>query len=701
MSLQTKIPGPISIGPLLSDWFYIAEDGRLIVKTGRVELGQGNQTALLKMTADELGIPTADLILEMARTDRAVNEGFTAGSMSISEGGLALRYAGSALRSVLLAEGAVRLEVAADQLDLRSGKIEFNGQITDVSVSDLLQQISFSSKIEEHSALRPYEQRPSDADQVIRTDLKNRIVGAPFVHDLHEDGLLYGAPVHPPSMTSVLENIDIDLLKDRPGVVEVVRDGSFVGIVALSQFEAAEAAKFAHGLARWSETVLSPNDPMESISGSEADAPTVFSQFDSGTPEGTLYQTEVARPFLMHGSIGPASAMAVWQDGSVQVWTHSQGVFQLRSAISMALGIEEIKITVIHHPGAGCYGHNGADDAAFDAVLMARSVQGKRVKVVWSRRDEFRAAPMGPGMVTRASATLGADNQIVAMNIDVNSAPHANRPSINGTPNLRAAAYLAAPVLPAPSKDLPLARGGGAERNAVPGYDIPNVEVTKRLVHLPFRTSSLRALGAYANVFAIETLVDDIAADCGEDSVAFRLRHLSDPRARDVIEKAAHASATHRAEPETEGVGWGFAYARYKNTSGYCALFARMDLSEDVRITNVYCAADIGEVISTDGACNQIEGGIVQGASWALKEAVLFEGLTIEAKSWLDYPIIRFSEVPRVRVDLINRPTLPPLGCGEISQAPISAAIGNAVKDALGVRVRSLPITRDAIIAAS
>jgi CO/xanthine dehydrogenase Mo-binding subunit len=403
----------------------------------------------------------------------------------------------------------------------------------------------------------------------------------------------------------------------------------------------------------------------------------------------------------MHASIGPASAMAVWQDGSVQVWTHSQGVFQLRSAISMALGIEEIKITVIHHPGAGCYGHNGADDAAFDAVLMARSVQGKRVKVVWSRRDEFRAAPMGPGMVTRVSATLGADNQIVAMNIDVNSAPHANRPSINGTPNLRAAAYLAAPVLPAPSKDLPLARGGGAERNAVPGYDIPNVEVTKRLVHLPFRTSSLRALGAYANVFAIETLIDDIAADCGEDSVAFRLRHLSDPRARDVIEKAAHASATHRAEPETEGVGWGFAYARYKNTSGYCALFARMDLSEDVRITDVYCAADIGEVISTDGACNQIEGGIVQGASWALKEAVLFEGLTIEAKSWLDYPIIRFSEVPRVRVDLINRPTLPPLGCGEISQAPISAAIGNAVKDALGVRVRSLPITRDAIIAAS
>jgi nicotinate dehydrogenase subunit B len=701
MSMQAKISGPIASGPQLSDWFYIAADGRLIVKTGRVELGQGNQTALLKMAADELGIPATDLTLEMARTDRTVNEGFTAGSMSISEGGLALRYAASALRSVLLAQAAMRLEAAVEQLDLRSGKIEFKSKIADIRVSDLLKQVSFTSKIQDYAAPRSSKQRPSDADQVTRVDLKNRIVGAPFVHDLQEDGMLYGAPVHPPSMTSVLEDFDIDVLKDRPGVVEVIRDGSFVGVVACSPFEAAEAAKFAHGLARWSETVLSPNDPMESIAGSDADAPTVFSQAGSNTPEGTVYQTEVSRPFLMHGSIGPSSAMALWQDGAVQVWTHSQGVFQLRKAISMALATEEAKITVIHHPGAGCYGHNGADDAAFDAVLMARALPGKLIKVVWSRQDEFRAAPMGPGMVTRIEAILGKDSRITQMSIDVNSAPHANRPSVNGTPNLRAAAYLAKPISPAPSTDLPLSRGGGAERNAVPGYDIPNIQVQKRLVFLPYRTSSLRALGAFTNIFAIETLMDDIAVDCGQDPIAFRLAHLSDPRARAVIEKVAAASKISRELKKMDGVGWGFSYARYKNTSGYCAIYAQVNLQDTVRVTNVYAAIDIGEVISQDGARNQIEGGIVQATSWTLKESVLFSGSTVQAETWLDYPILRFSEVPRVFIDVIDRPDLPPLGCGEVSQAPTVAAIGNAVRDALGVRVRKLPITRQSIIDAA
>jgi nicotinate dehydrogenase subunit B len=698
--MKNNPPAPILSGPRIGDWFSVTTEGRLVVKTGRVELGQGNQTALLIMAADELGVPSEDLNIEMARTDRTVNEGYTAGSMSISEGGLALRYAASAMRQLLVEAAATRLGLDSATLDLRAGAISQGGVETGSTVYDLVCDVSFDMRVEDYAAPHAPDQRRHQFSTMDRIDLKDRIVGSPFVHDINEDGMLFGAPLHPPSMTSRLEEIDLDALLTCPGVVEVVRDGSFIGVIARTPFEAAKAVKFAQKIATWAETVISPNDPMESIAGSEADAPVVFSQGSEDNVEGTIYRVEVSRPFLMHASIGPSAGLAKWDNDKVTVWTHSQGVFQLRKAIAMALNTDEGKITVVHQPGAGCYGHNGADDAAFDAVLMARKVPGKLVKVVWSRQNEFQASPLGPGMVTIAEATLGSDGHIKQMNVDVNSAPHANRPSANGTPNLRAASYLAKPILSAPSTDLPLVRGGGADRNAVPGYDIPNIKVRKRLVHLPYRTSSLRALGAFNNVFAIESLIDDIASDCGEDPVSFRLRHLSDVRSRHVIEKVLESSEAARSLPKSDGIGWGFAYARYKNTSGYCAIFARVDLQEGVRVTDMYCAVDVGEVISLDGVRNQIEGGIVQSTSWTLKESAFFEGVSVQAESWLDYPILRFSEVPRVYIDVIERPELPPLGCGEVSQAPTAAAIGNAVKDALGVRVSSLPITRNSIIEA-
>jgi len=287
------------------------------------------------------------------------------------------------------------------------------------------------------------------------------------------------------------------------------------------------------------------------------------------------------------------------------------------------------------------------------------------------------------------------------MDVTVNSAPHANRPSANGTPNLRAAAYLANPVPPARSTDLPLSRGGGADRNAVPSYAVENVRVRKRLVHdLPYRTSSLRSLGAFTNVLAIETLFDDIARSLGEAPFAFRLRHLDDPRSRAVLERLEEDTREERAAPLPEGAGWGLGFARYKGLSGYCAVVARVEVEDEVRVTDVRCVADIGEVVSPDGARNQIEGGIVQSISWTLKEAARFDGAAVAATSWLDYPILTFSEVPRVRVVLIERPEESLLGAGEISQGPTTAAVANAVRDAVGVRVAGLPITRNAIIAA-
>jgi CO/xanthine dehydrogenase Mo-binding subunit len=321
--------------------------------------------------------------------------------------------------------------------------------------------------------------------------------------------------------------------------------------------------------------------------------------------------------------------------------------------------------------------------------------------VVWSRADEFRCAPLGPGMATRARAVLGADGRIAAMEVVANSAPHGNRPGRNGAPNLRAAAYLETPFPVPRSADIQLAGGGGAERNAVPAYAIRNLRIAKRIVHeVPLRTSSLRALGGFANVYAIETLMDRMAHARGEDPTAFRLRHLDDPRARAVIEAVAADSAARRGAPRQEGAGWGLGFARYKNTAAWCAIMARIEVEEAIRITDVFAALDAGEVVNPDGAVNQTEGGIIQAASWTLKEALRFDGTIVATASWSEYPILTFSEVPAIAVRLIDRPEEPPLGCAEAAQGPTAAAIGNALRDAIGVHVDDLPLRRDAIIAA-
>jgi CO/xanthine dehydrogenase Mo-binding subunit len=696
-----RVPPPLADAPHLSDWVRIDDAGRIAFLSGRVELGQGVVTALRQMAADELGVLPDEIAVETARTDRTPNEGFTAGSVSISFGGQSLRWAASALRRLILEAAAARLAAPVEALDFGGGEVLCRGEPTGLAVADLVRGLDIAVPVADIACPKPASERWQRFRDIPRTDLRDRLVGAPFVHDMTAPGMLHGAPVHPPHMDWPLLALDLDTLRARPGVVEVVRDGSFVGILAESPRAAARAAEWARANGVWGGERREVGDPVAVIAQSEAEATIVAETGETNRNDGRWFATTVTRPFIFHGSIGPAAAVAIWDGDEVTVWTHSQGVFQLRTAMSQALDIAEDRIRAIHHPGAGCYGHNGADDAAFDAVLMARAVPGRPVKVVWSRADEFRAAPMGPGMATTAKALLGPDNRVRAMDVTVNSAPHANRPSSNGTPNLRAAAYLARPLPPARSTDLPLVRGGGADRNAVPGYAIPNVRVRKRLVHdLPYRTSSLRSLGAFTNVLAIETLLDDIAIELDETPFAFRLRHLEDPRARVLLEWLEAETRDARAAPLPEGAGWGLGYARYKGIGGYCAVLARVTVGDDVRVTDVVCAADIGEAVSPDGARNQIEGGIVQSISWTLKEQVRFDGAAVATESWLDYPILRFSEVPRVSVHLIERPEEAPLGAGEISQGPTAAAVANAVRAAVGVRVTGLPITREAVIAA-
>jgi len=375
------------------------------------------------------------------------------------------------------------------------------------------------------------------------------------------------------------------------------------------------------------------------------------------------------------------------------VWTHSQGVYPLRAAISKMLALPEEKVHCIHREGSGCYGHNGADDAAADASLIARAFPGRPVRVQWMREQEHTWEPYGPAMITKMRGELDQKGKVVAWQLEVRSNTHSSRPSRAG--NLMPSWHLASPLPQPPPRALPLPDGGG-DRNAIPLYNFPNARVDHHFVtQAPVRASALRSLGAFLNIFAIESFMDELAALARIDPVEFRLRHLDDERAKDVIRLAAQKFGWAK-RPHAPGRGCGFSFARYKNQGAYAAVAVEVSVEKDtgqVRVVRAIAAVDSGQAINPDGIRNQIEGGILQSSSWTLYEAVTFDKTRITSRDWNGYPILRFSSVPQnVEVHIIDRPGQPFLGTGEATQGPTAAAIGNAVTAALGRRIRDLPI---------
>jgi CO/xanthine dehydrogenase Mo-binding subunit len=408
---------------------------------------------------------------------------------------------------------------------------------------------------------------------------------------------------------------------------------------------------------------------------------------------------QYTRPYIAHASIAPSCAMAQWSGDRVRVWTHSQGVYLLRNDLAAVLKLPIENITVEHMEGAGCYGHNPADDAALDAVLLAKAANGRPVRVQWSREDEMSHAPFGAAMAIEIEADLDAQSEIVDWRHSIWSNGHAARPGRAALPALLAGTELAAPFPRTISINPPQANGGGGDRNSVPLYDFPAWQIeSHRLLTMPIRTSALRTLGAQGNIFAIESFLDELAAERGEDPVELRLRYLRDERAKDVIRSVARRANWKPAK--SAGIGYGIGFGRYKNTGAYCAAIAEIEGAEDIRVKRLTLAVDVGEAINPDGVINQIEGGAIQVTSWVLKERVRFDRQRITSNTWTGYPILRFSEVPDVDVELIQRPDIDPVGAGEAAHGPVTAAIANAVFDALGVRVRDLPITRERLIAA-
>jgi CO/xanthine dehydrogenase Mo-binding subunit len=709
-----SLPGAIERTPQLDRWLRFSSAGRLVIRTGKVELGQGIKTALAMIVAEELDVPLARILVETADTELTPNEFITAGSMSVEDSGSALRVAAAAARRALLDMAAAALDVSVESLQVEAGLVSSRDSNEQTDYWTLLNGSGFELDIVELPELKDPHAYHTVGTHAPRLDLPAKVSGeAAFVHDMVLPQMRYGRVVKPPQQQAELIACPDALPADQfGGEVELIRDGSFIGVVARREETAIRAAERLASLCQWRSEPLQPamagipaylrsnvTRSFPVVDGVPVEQPVAAWQ----VPEAAVKTLAASyyRPYQMHGSLGPSAAVAQFADGKLTVYSHSQGVELLKVALAEALELPADRVHVIHAEGAGAYGHNGADDVALDAALLAMAVEPYPVRLLWSRADEHGFEPYAPAALMDLRASLDAAGRIVAWRHETCGFTHMGRPRPHpGHSNLQSAWWRAKPTPRVPVQPLMMAEAG-IHRNLQPIYDFPEPQLVKHFVQQsPLRTSSLRGLGAFGNVFAIESFMDELAAAAGREPIEFRLAHLQNPRARAVLELLrAHAPE----QPSASNAGRGVALAQYKNRQAYCAVMVDVAVADDgaVKLLQALITADAGLAVDPDGLINQLEGGFIQAASWALKEQVRWDHDGVTSRDWDSYPILRFSEVPSIETRLVQRKLERTLGAGEASTGPTPAAIGNAIFQASGVRVRDIPFTPENVRAAA
>jgi nicotinate dehydrogenase subunit B len=616
-------------------------------------------------------------------------------------GGTAVRLAAAEVRQILLQMASERLGAPVERLEVKDGTIA-DGSGRSVTYWELLGGRRIEREATASVKQKPAAQRRYIGQSVPRIDLPAKVAGqGAFVHDLRPQGLVHGRVVRQPSYGARLAGIDTAAVEAMPGVVRVVRDGDFLAVIAEKEWQAIAAAKALSEAARWEERKDLPTNagiydwllaqtPTDIVIKSDA-------RKDGAAPARVVEAT-YRRPYQMHASIGPSVAVAEMRDDVLTIDTHSQSVFETAAAIAKMVGMVPDKVRCRHKDGAGCYGHNGADDAAADAALLARELPGRPVRVQWSREDEHAWEPYGSAMLLKVRAGLDGRGDVLDWDYQLWSTPHGTRPSGNPGNLLPARTLEKSFAMPVPQNGGP--PNYAADRNAIAMYGFPGHKVTTHYITaMPVRVSSHRGLGAYGNVFAIESFMDELALAAGADPLDYRLRQTPDERARAVMHKAAERFGWANFQ-KSPGRGRGIAYARYKNIAAYCAVCLEAEVdraSGAVRVIRAVVSGDAGEVVNPDGFANQLEGGLIQSLSWTLKEEVRFDERRILSRDWQSYPILTFSEVPPVEVEIVDQPGQPFLGAGEASQGPTAAALANAIADATGARLRDLPLTPDKV----
>ena len=691
--------------PLVSHWLGL-RDGRLIIRSGKVDLGQRISTALAEIAHEELTVPHDRIDIAPVRTGASPDEGMTSGSNSVQQSGGAVRLAAATLRREAARIAAERMGGRPEDWTLNDGGLLGPGTNRPIPLLDLVRETDLEIAVDPEAQCMPARVRP--AAPVMR-GLHDMVTGRHvFLHDMEWPGMLHARVVRPPHARARLAAAPAGVIGEIEACgMHVVRDGSFLAVAGPREWPAITAAERLGAACRWSSEGGLPE--VDACAGLVQENATRLLVRD-GTPRddpipplpaAPNHAARYERPFTLHGALAPSAAMAVWDGTRLAITTHSQGIYPLRESIADSLGLDSEQVEVSHAPGSGCYGHNGADDAAFDAALVAIALPGTPVLLKWSREEEHCWEPFGPPQAVELAAWTDGAGRIARLSAEAISGTYRGRPRPGpgraGPARLLANRFRrspADPYTPAPN----MGRQGGMHRNLDPAYTIPETRLVKNLVtNLPHRTSALRCLGAAANVFALESLMDEIARAEGRDPLAFRRAHLEDPRAVALLDRLGDAM---QALPALgPGGGCGIAYAQYKNAMARVAAGVHITVADDarIRLDRAILVVDAGRVVDRHGLEAQIEGGFLHGASWALHEEVAWDRNGIVSRDWQSYPVLRFDNVPEMEVIVLDHRRAPTLGAGEAASGPAVAAIANALFDATGLRLRRLPLNADAI----
>jgi nicotinate dehydrogenase subunit B len=690
-----------TVSPEEVDGFLaIDPKGAVTVYSGKVDLGTGVRTALTQIVADELDVPMGRVAVVEGDTQSTPDQGPTFGSLSIQNGGVQLRQAAATARRALLQQAAERLGTKPDDLTVEDGTIKAISSGKTVTYGELIGGRDFVLKLDKAAPVKDPKSYKLVGTSVPRLDIPDKVTGRfTYAQDFRLAGMLHGRVVRPPAIGAALQSVDESSVASLPGV-KVVRQGNFLGVVAESEWTAIRAMRQLK--ATWStweglpeqeklwEHVRQTRQVKDDVTSTVGDAATALSQ--------GAKRLKATYDFAIHthGSIGPSCAVVEIKDGQLTCWTPSQATHTLRKQLAAMLDTPTESVRCVYIDGSGCYGRNGHEDAAADAALLARAV-GRPVRVQWMREDEHGWDPKGPPTLVDLDGALDGQGNVVAWSGQF-FIPDGGAGNVPLT-----AAELAG--LPHETKNAP----GNIHQNSAIPYDFPNIStVAHRLADTPFRPSWIRTPGRMQNSFANESFMDELAAAAGVDALEFRLRYLKDARGIELLERLAKLASWEKRPSPQRGTGdvvtgRGISYVKYELQRTYIGAVAEVEVKRNtgaIKVTRFTVVHDCGQVINPDGVKNQIEGNVVQTVSRTLWEELKFDRSRVTSVDWSSYPILTFPDVPEVVIELIDRPNEKPWGAGEPSAAVVPSAISNAVFDAIGTRLRSVPFTPSKVRAA-
>ena len=694
---------------LVDSFISLEPNGKVTIFVGKVDLGTGTKTALAQMAADELDVAFEQIEMVMGDTATTPDQWLTGANLTIAQGGGELRKACATARAALLTRASTKLGAPVDQLQVERGIVRLKSDASKtVSYSDLMQGAKTTDlKVDAKAAIKPATDYKWVGKSIPRVDIPAKVTGQfEYAHDVRLPGMLHARVVRADALGARLQSVDDSQARKVTGFVQTVRKGDFVAVVAKSEWAAVKAARAikltwstgtglpdkATVFDYWRKQPLAKEEATQKV----GDAPAALAASDRRVKASYEFAVQT------HASIGPSCAVADFASGNLVVWSPSQATHSMQSELAAITGVAAEKIRLLYADGSGCYGRNGHEDATADAALIATMI-GKPVRVQWMRADETARAPKSPPRAMDMEAGFDKEGNLQAWSADFYIALN----------HIVAFKPLDFPLLAATDVGMPKPGNwvGFLFQNAGAPYAVPNISVkTKHIEKAFFRSAHLRSPGRIENTFANESFMDELAVEAKVDPAEFRLKHIKDPRAVAVIKAAMKranwqtrlAGVSNNAQADI-AKGRGISYVRYNNTTTYVAAVAEVEVNRktgEVKVSRVCVGHDCGQIINPDGLANQIEGGVIQTVSRTLMEQVQWDSTQVTSVDWASYPILRFPDVPRVEVDMINTPGDVSWGAGEPTPTAIPAAIGNAIFDATGVRLRSIPFTPEKVQAA-